>query len=170
MIDLGFSGPKFTLSNFQDVSSFIMQRLDRALANLEWHTLFPDALVSHLTGTHSDHCPILLSLQHNPTWPHPRPFHFESFWLSHPEFPNIVDQAWALPALNLFETFCHFAVLVSAWNKSTFGNIFHRKKHILARINGVQNALSLNPLESLSRLERSLREEFSSILQLEEEF
>ena len=90
--------------------------------------------------------------------------------MSHPEFPNIVDQAWALPALNLFETFCHFAVLVSAWNKSTFGNIFHRKKHILARINGVQNALSLNPLESLSRLERSLREEFSSILQLEEEF
>uniref|UniRef100_A0A2N9F8F6 RNase H type-1 domain-containing protein n=1 Tax=Fagus sylvatica TaxID=28930 RepID=A0A2N9F8F6_FAGSY len=128
-----------------DVSSLIMQRLDRALANPEWRTLFPDALVSHLTHTDSDHCPILLSLHHNPNCPLPRPFRFESFWLSHPEFPSIVDKAWALPAVNL-------------------------KKRILARMNGAQNALALNPTESLSRLERSLREEFSSILQIEEEF
>lgn len=33
MIDLGFSGPKFTWSNCHDVSSLIMERLDRALAN-----------------------------------------------------------------------------------------------------------------------------------------
>ena len=55
MIDLGFTGPKFTWTNGQPVTSRIMQRLDRAWANSEWRTLFPEAFVSHLTRTHSDH-------------------------------------------------------------------------------------------------------------------
>ncbi len=33
MIDLGFAGPKFTWSNCHDVSSLIMERLDKALGN-----------------------------------------------------------------------------------------------------------------------------------------
>ena len=58
---------------------------------------------------------------------------------------------------------------MSAWNKSKFGNIFHRKKRILARLNGVQCALTSNPSESLYRLEKSLREDYFIILKLEEE-
>uniref|UniRef100_A0A2N9HP80 Reverse transcriptase domain-containing protein n=1 Tax=Fagus sylvatica TaxID=28930 RepID=A0A2N9HP80_FAGSY len=88
MIDLGFSGPKYTWTNGQDISTLIMQRLDRAWVNSDWRILFPEAYVTHLARTHSDHCPILLSLWpsiHNPL---PRPFRFENFWLSHPEFPQ----------------------------------------------------------------------------------
>uniref|UniRef100_A0A2N9H633 CCHC-type domain-containing protein n=1 Tax=Fagus sylvatica TaxID=28930 RepID=A0A2N9H633_FAGSY len=44
MIDLGFSGPKYTWSNLHDISSLIMQRLDRAWANPSWSVLFPNAL------------------------------------------------------------------------------------------------------------------------------
>jgi hypothetical protein len=66
LIDLGFSGPKYTWTNSQDVSSLIMQRLDRALANPEWRFLFPEANVTHLPRTHLDHCSILLTLHHNP--------------------------------------------------------------------------------------------------------
>lgn len=29
-----------------------------------------------------------------------------------------------------------------AWNKKTFGNVFYRKKHLLARIKGVQGCLA----------------------------
>ena len=46
---------------------------------------------------------------------------------------------------------------------------FHRKKHILARLNGVQCALTFNPSESLFRLEKSLREDYFIVLKLEEE-
>jgi ribonuclease HI len=170
MIDLGFSGPKFTWSNCHDVSSLIMERLDRALANSDWRILFPEATVSHLTRTHSDHCPFLLTLC--PAIPHvlPRPFRFENIWLSHSDFPNIVDQAWAVPSLNLSNTFNIFASMVTVWNKREFGNIFHRKNRILARLNGIQCALASNPSESLSRIERTLREDYFNVLKLEEDF
>jgi exonuclease III len=128
MIDLGFSGPKFTWSNCHDVSSLIMERLDRALANPDWRILFPEASVTHLTRTHSDHCPFLLTLC--PIIPHvlPRPFRFENIWLSHSDFPSIVDQAWAVPAPNLSVIFNTFASLVSVWNKREFGNILKKKE------------------------------------------
>uniref|UniRef100_A0A2N9H5A8 CCHC-type domain-containing protein n=1 Tax=Fagus sylvatica TaxID=28930 RepID=A0A2N9H5A8_FAGSY len=170
MIDLGFSGPKFTWSNCHDVSSLIMERLDRALANPDWRILFPEAIVTHLTKTHSDHCPFLLTLC--PIIPHvlPRPFRFENIWLSHSDFLSIVDQAWAVPAPNLSVTFNTFASLVSVWNKREFGNIFKKKNRILARLNGIQCALVSNPSESLSRLEKTLREDYFKVLRLEEDF
>jgi exonuclease III len=169
MIDLGFSGPKYTWSNCHDMNSLIMERLDRVLANPDWKILFPEASVSHLTRTHSDHCPVLLNLCPNIPCMLPRPFRFESIWFSHVDFPSIVEKAWGTPALNLSITFSIFAALVSAWNKSKFGNIFHRKKRILARLNGVQCALNSRPSESLYRIEKSLREDYFVILKLEEE-
>ena len=170
MIDLGLSGPKFTWSNCHDINSLIMERLDRALANPNWRILFPEASVSHLTRTHSDHCPILLTLC--PTIPHslPRPFRFENIWFSHSEFPKIVEQAWAVPATNLSGTFDTFASLVSNWNKLVFGNIFHRKNRILARLNGAQCALAANLSESLFRIEKKLKEDYFNILKIEEDF
>jgi hypothetical protein len=169
MIDLGFSDPKFTWSNCHDMNSLIMERLDRVLANLEWRILFPEASVTHLTRTHSDYCPVLLTLCPNiPRILH-RPFRFESIWFSHVDFLSVVEKTWATPAINLSFTFAIFAALVSAWNKSKFGNIFHRKKRILARLNGVQCALTSNPSESLYRLEKSLRDDYFIVLKLEEE-
>ena len=169
MIDLGFSGPKYTWSNCHDMISLIMERLDRVLANSNWRILFPEASVTHLPRTHSDHCPVFLNLCPNIPCTLPRPFRFESIWFSHMDFMSVVEKAWATPALNLSITFTIFAALVTVWNKSKFGNIFHRKKRILARLNGVQCTLTSRPLESLYRLEKSLREDYFTILKLEEE-
>uniref|UniRef100_A0A2N9GX50 CCHC-type domain-containing protein n=1 Tax=Fagus sylvatica TaxID=28930 RepID=A0A2N9GX50_FAGSY len=171
MIDLGFSGPKYTWTNGQPVSSLIMQRLDRAWANSEWRTFFPEAFVSHLTHTHSDHWPILLSLSPENNCNIPRPFRFESMWLSHPGFFfSVVTNAWSDTNVNLPVHVNTFTELVLSWNRHTFGNIFQRKKRVLARISGAQKALANQPSSSLVRLEKSLREEFNSILNLEEDF
>jgi hypothetical protein len=147
-----------------------MERLDRALANPDWKILFPEASVSHLSRTYSDHCPFLLTLC--PVIPRslPRPFRFESICLSHSDFPRIVEQAWASPVSNLFVIFYTFTSLVIVWNKLNFGNIFHRKNRILARLSGVQCALSSNPSESLFWIEKSLRQDYFNILKLEEDF
>ena len=56
------------------------------------------------------------------------------------------------------------------WNYEVFGNLFARKKRVLARLNGTQKVLAENPTESLMRLENQLIEEYSSILLQEEEF
>jgi hypothetical protein len=170
MIDLGFFGPKFTWTNGHPINSLIMERLDRAWANLEWRTLFPEASVSHLTRTHSDHCPILLSLYHVIPCSLPCPFRFENIWFSNPDFPKIVEQAWADPNSILPYYIKLFTSLVKSWNKHGFGNIFQKKSRILARIAGTQHALALHPSSSLISLDKTLKMEFQTILRLEEEF
>jgi hypothetical protein len=83
---------------------------------------------------------------------------------------HIVDQAWVAPASNLSVTFNIFASLVTIWNKRNFGNTFYRKNRILAGLNGIQCVLASNPLESLSRMEKAVREDYFNVLKLEEDF
>ncbi|XP_065617683.1 uncharacterized protein LOC136064428 [Quercus suber] len=59
---------------------------------------------------------------------------------------------------------------VRKWNMEVFGNVFAKKRRVLARINGVQKSLAISPNESLLRLEKQLIEEYASILLQEEEF
>ena len=49
MIDLGFSGPRFTWTNHKEADAFIQERIDRFFVNPKWYTLFPEAKVTHLT-------------------------------------------------------------------------------------------------------------------------
>ena len=43
LLDLGFSGPKFTWTNMRGVADLIQERIDRAWANSNWKLLFPEA-------------------------------------------------------------------------------------------------------------------------------
>ena len=62
-----------------------------------------------------------------------------------------------------------FTKKARVWNKEVFGNIFHHKKRVVARLRGVQIALSTNPNNFLVGLEKELRLEFTEILKLKEE-
>ena len=90
-------------------------------------------------------------------------------WLSHPSFPDIVRDAWANPS-SLLHVVSKFTNKAKVWNKNVFGNLFHWKKCILARLRGVQISLSNNPNSFLVRLEQELRTELSEILKLEDEY
>lgn len=60
MVDLAFSGPRFTWTNKRGISDLTQERIDRVFVNSEWWNLFLEARVTHLTWCHSDHCPVLL--------------------------------------------------------------------------------------------------------------
>ncbi|KAK4577430.1 hypothetical protein RGQ29_027791 [Quercus rubra] len=62
VVDLGFAGPKFTWTNRRPILSLILERIDRCFANPVWCILYPEALVTHLPRTFSDHCPVLIEL------------------------------------------------------------------------------------------------------------
>ena len=62
MLDLGFASPKYTWTNCRPISSMILERIDWCFANPVWRILFPEALVTHLPRTFSDHCPVLIEL------------------------------------------------------------------------------------------------------------
>ena len=50
------------------------------------------------------------------------------------------------------------------WNKDRFGNIFHKKKRLMARLYGVQKALANNPSLDLINLESHLQKDLEEVL------
>jgi hypothetical protein len=75
--DLGFSRPKFTWSNGQEGSSFIQERLDRAVGNCEWRWMFPEMAVDILAARSSDHTPILIACERQKLWKPSKNFRFK---------------------------------------------------------------------------------------------
>ena len=164
LIDLGFHGPHYTWTN--------RERLDRELGNAEWATLFPTVEIHHLLKVKSDHCLILLSTDLRERKP-PKPFRFEQMWLTDPTFPTLVDESWKaseqIPSgsssLSRFPR--RFDVLtknIQSWNKNHFGNLFHRKNHMLARLHGIQVALARNPSPFLYSLEHRLTQDYNTTI------
>ncbi|CAN6570393.1 unnamed protein product [Malus baccata var. baccata] len=62
LIDLGFVGYPFTWRNNQKAKP-IQQRLDRGLATMGWHDLFPENIIRHVILEGSDHALLLLSME-----------------------------------------------------------------------------------------------------------
>lgn len=168
-MDLGFSGPKFTWSNLGQVSDLILERIDRCFANPSWRLLYPEASVTHLRRVFSDHCPVLLELSKPPPTSINRPFRFQTMWLHHLGFPNVIREAWEQESI-LPSAIKLFINRVTHWNKIVFGNLFARKRRLLARINGTQKALLNGPNQFLVQLEQDLIKEYSDIRIQEEEY
>ena len=72
--------------------------------------------------------------------------------------------------LDLPAAITSFTTKARKWNRDHFGNIFHRKRKICARLKRVQVALGINPGNFLVDLEQSLLQELSNIENLEAEF
>ena len=169
MIDLGFHGPHFTWSNLREVRYLIQERLDRGFANALWRKAFPEASVHHLTRTHSDHCPMLICLHKPPCLFLPRPFIFRPIWLSHPSISEVMTNSWdvVLPQARNVNCFTEAVIL---WNKDVFGNIFWKKKNLVARLKVIQCSLATRPSDFLVVLKKKLRLEYLGVLQHEEVF
>ncbi|XP_019171541.1 PREDICTED: uncharacterized protein LOC109167085 isoform X2 [Ipomoea nil] len=88
-------------------------------------------------------------------------------WTTHPKFQELVDQSWE-PNEELEANKASLAAALQAWNKDVFGNIFQKKKGMLARIDGIQRSLCFKATYNLLRLERRLRPELEDILFQEE--
>ncbi|KAK7264073.1 hypothetical protein RJT34_31676 [Clitoria ternatea] len=61
--DLGCIGQKFTWVCPAGIRQRLSKRLDRALCDIPWRTMFPEGFVENLDRVASDHSPILLRLQ-----------------------------------------------------------------------------------------------------------
>nr|XP_023912507.1 uncharacterized protein LOC112024102 [Quercus suber] len=164
MIDLGFHGPKYTWVNKRDFGHFIQERLDRGFANTAWNDLYPEAAIHHLARTHSDHCPLLLKYDNAPMIRLTRPFRFQPMWMSHPLFPKVVSDAWEDDRI-LKYNIERFTDDARIWNKDVFGNLFHRKNRVEARLRGIQTSIAIRPSEHLLEIECQLRKEYFDVLQ-----
>lgn len=57
-------------------------------------------------------------------------------WNNHPEFMDIIREAWRENILH--DAIIEFTVTVKKWNKEVFGNIFAKRKRLVARLIGIQ--------------------------------
>ncbi|RYQ84862.1 hypothetical protein Ahy_B10g104360 [Arachis hypogaea] len=88
LVDLGFVGWLFTWRRGN-----LVERLDRALSNMDWHIKFPEACFRHLPMLKTDHSPICLQLSSNASINRGRRlFRFVVAWLTHPDFDNMVNR------------------------------------------------------------------------------
>lgn len=77
LMDISFSGSKFTWFCGLNSNTFQGTRLDQGLCNVEWRILFPDAQLSHLPRVQYDHAPLLVNLCRDSQNQVPKPFRFQ---------------------------------------------------------------------------------------------
>ncbi|XP_057452046.1 uncharacterized protein LOC130743838 [Lotus japonicus] len=160
--EFGFKGPPFTWEG-----RGIKERIDWVLGNDSCFTSFPEASVLHLPRLKSDHNPLLLQLRAPASCNTQRPFRFLAAWLTHEDFPRLVSETWQnheewVPASNSFQD------AATIWNTQVFGEIGRKKRHLMSRLEGINNRLRMSHIPYLEKLQKRLWGDYQRILVQEE--
>ncbi|KAL4388860.1 hypothetical protein GQ457_09G013220 [Hibiscus cannabinus] len=160
--NMGFSGPEFTWSR-----GMAQVRLDRVLCNSYWDETYPESTVHHLFQMKSDHRPIMISVGDSDHVNRSKHFRYFSGWLSHDDFPHIVQDNWQASE-NIVDTFKNFAKATAVWNDTVFGYIGTKKRILMAQLRGIQKALCTRRNHFLVSFENSLLIELETVIEQEE--
>lgn len=123
--------------------------------------------MKHLPATQSDHSPIFISKWVRSPPNFKSPFLISSFVAPIENFHAFVEEKWEKDA-RLVPALSSLAFDFQSWNLEVFGNILHKKKHLMARMAGIQNTLSIRKDQGLIKLESKLRMELHEALVQEE--
>lgn len=168
LMDLGSTGLFFTWTRTAIGEPPISKWLDRALADCNWRTQFPEAYVEVLFRHHSDHSPLLLRCKGDVPDREKRPFPFQAAWLTHEDFPRVVQKAWQQGNHIIPHSLSRVQKDAQEFNSKTFGNIFKRKRSLEARMTGIQRTWQNSDILNLAMLERELHKEYSEVLKQKE--
>ena len=95
LLDLGIIGYPYTWNNKRPGATNTRERLDRAVANEEWKSKFPEITITHIFSHASDHLPLILQNHVAPKWSDrgKRGFKFEEAWLLWDDCTQVVQDA-----------------------------------------------------------------------------
>jgi hypothetical protein len=136
--DLGYSGDRFTWRNNNHISdSYIRERLDRAVADIDWRMRFPSAHVRNGEPHHSDHRPVIVTLENKVVsrrMTGTPPFRFEASWVQEENCETIVRNAWNLSMdvrdRKIMSAIKDVAADLWDWSRNILGDLEKRMKHI----------------------------------------
>ncbi|KAL4278310.1 hypothetical protein GQ457_03G020200 [Hibiscus cannabinus] len=164
LVDQGFQGPPFTWSRGN-----LKQRLDGCLANAVWCNEFPNSRVIHLERRGSDHRPLLLRLRPDLVRKGHRPFRYIASWQEHADFKSILKDNWKDDVF-VGDNISSLKPAVSKWNVEVFGHIGQKKRRLLARLRGIDNALAKAHSNFLVSLADQLQMKLFQVLEQGESF
>ncbi|XP_073273366.1 uncharacterized protein [Primulina huaijiensis] len=164
---MGFEGAKYTWTRGLSSDTYNSDRLDRGLCNLEWKEMFPEANVIHQPIIQSDHSSLLIKLFDRKQLGCKWGYRFQVAWLTHENFPDVITEEWDIKE-PLEDNIVKMANVLPIWNKTTFGDIHRNKRRLIARIEGIQRSLNIQPSRGLIKLEKRLRDDLDMVLQQEE--
>ncbi|GLT80127.1 hypothetical protein SLA2020_515820 [Shorea laevis] len=164
-------GCAFTWIRKSNGRIILRERLDRALFNFAALEAFPDAKLLNLPRLCSDHHPIMLCIDTlQPSSRCSKPLRFEAAWLTHANFGVVFSEAWLANAHSLTMAISSVREACTQWNKNVFGDLFHKKRHLHARLTGIQNSQHYLTSQFLQSLEVELLDEYHKVLHAEELF
>ncbi|XP_072955922.1 uncharacterized protein [Typha angustifolia] len=139
VIDLRYAGPAYTWSNRRSNSNRVRQRLDRALARMDWCNRFPIAKVHLLTIT-SDHNPILLETDPARSH-HCRKFCFENQGAKVDSFLPFCKEACnnLMPEGNISKQVATLTRKLRHWVSTHVGSITRKMKALEEEIMNLQS-------------------------------
>ena len=169
LCDLVATGQRFTWMNNRKEDEFVMERLDRAFASVEWVNTYPHYALKNHPIIRSNHGPILLDFKYQ----HPfskRPFRFECLWITHFACKDMIQQAWrlhtnSLRAAQLNNKLSNVRKEATNWNRSVFGRVEIEIKRKMVQLQDIQN--SVNSIKDV-RKEIIAREELEELVHKEE--
>ncbi|MCI00140.1 hypothetical protein A2U01_0021157, partial [Trifolium medium] len=135
--------------------------------NVAWRLKYHEGFAKVLPRIQSDHHPIIVLTEGDPDSGKNRPFRFEAAWITHEDFHHFLKARWnrGTDMVHILDDLtCH----LKEWNKETFGNIFKRKKELLARLNGIQSSPNYGYNNFLESLEKDIQEQLDTTLFQEE--
>jgi exonuclease III len=145
--DLGFEGDVFTWrNNNYRIDGYIRERLDRAVANPEWCARFPNYRVVNGCPEHSDHRPVILTIDETYKRCNPRPNllnkRFEARWLLEEDCENVVNSAWedanSRGASNTMQYLKSVSKYLHTWSRDVLGDLQQRIKKLRVELEGVR--------------------------------
>lgn len=95
LLDILFTGPRFTWSNNREDDHLIMELLDRAYASVDWMQEFPQMHLRNFPIIHSDHALILLKTS-NDIRSMRRPYQIENWSHHYKEVQEMLREIWGL--------------------------------------------------------------------------
>lgn len=174
--DLRFQGPQYTWSNHQPEMP-IAKKLDRQLVNSQFIAYYPNSTSYFLPSlTFSDHTPCLTDLSHQLPVSGTKPFRFYNYLTKHPQFYQLVTEAWneagsmAVNLINLCWKLTSLKRVLKNLNRENFSNIQMRVCEANSLLQAVQVPALETPTEELFHEERDLLQRWLFIRTIEESY
>jgi len=131
LLHLETNGAKYTWTNKREGRAFMAQILDRAICNEQWLDHWNISSCNTLIKHHSDHFPLLITLNKTPPITIIPRFKFFNAWTEIDSCEALVAAHWLVPATGTPMHILHFKLKslkpkLKDWNKNVVGDFHHR--------------------------------------------